>query len=125
MKKIIRIILILMAVLSLGVNHARANGVAVTEVPGNTVIPIQQDDIRMVKEVVRVNDKDEVTATFTFENRTSKDISFYMGFPFAEMKDPTAVPYGVPGSGKFEIKINGKKVEYRKKVSSNNDKPHA
>ncbi len=114
--------LIMMVVPSLAVNNAFADGVAVMEVPGNTVIPIQQDEVRMVKEVVRVNEEDEVTATFTFENRTPKDISFRMGFPFTEGTDPIAVPYGVPGSGKFEVRINGKQVEYHKKPVSINAK---
>lgn len=111
-----------MAVLSFAVNHAVANGVGVAEVPGNTVVPIQQDDVRMVKEVVKVNEGGEVTATFTFENRSSKNISFLMGFPFTEGTDPKAVPYGDPGSGEFKVRINSNKVEYQKKAGSNNDK---
>ena len=43
-----------------------------------------------------------------------------MGFPFAKGTDPLAVPYGVPGSGKFYVTINGELIEFNKMPVSTN-----
>lgn len=99
-----------------------ANGVDVMEVPGNTVIPIQNENVRMIKEIVTFNEDDEVKAIFTFKNTTTEDISFTMGFPFTKDTDPLSVPYGAPNSGKFAIRINGKEVQADKKAVSANTK---
>jgi hypothetical protein len=52
-------------------SSAFANGVSVREVSGNTIIPVQQNNVRMVNETVRVKNE-RVTATFTFENISHK-----------------------------------------------------
>ena len=66
--------------------HAFADGVMVIEKPGDTVIPVQQNNVKMVKETVKItpdwNDKYKVDAVFTFENTTGKTIHFDIGFPF-------------------------------------------
>lgn len=57
-------------------------GVTYFEIRGNTVIRIRQNNIRLEREVMRVDDE-VVKAVFTFENTTQKEIDFKMGFAFA------------------------------------------
>lgn len=96
---------------------AYGDGVAVFELPGNTVFPVEQNDIRMVKEVVTVDD-DEVKAVFTFENTTSKSISVKMGFPFKDESDLNYEPHGKF----FRVFIGGNEVPSSKKKATQNIK---
>ena len=66
-----------------------ADGVSVREVSGNTIIPFQQNNIRMANETVWVRNE-RVTATFTFENVTDQQVGLRMGFPFRNGDDPLA-----------------------------------
>ncbi|MEK6742654.1 MAG: YARHG domain-containing protein [Nitrospirota bacterium] len=67
-----------------------ADGVEVSSTDGNTVIPVQNNKIRMVSEevvMVPANTKGitedvKVNATFLFENLTDQPISMKMGFPY-------------------------------------------
>ncbi len=86
---------------------ALADGVSVREVSGHTIIPVQQNNVRMANETVRVKN-DRVTASFTFENITDKQVSIRMGFPFRSGDDPMSV-------GTFEY-IDETKLKFIVKV---------
>ena len=107
-------------VLLLTFNYAYADVVEITEVPGNTVIPIRQNDIRMLKEVVKVNATGMVDALFTLENTTDKDISILMGFPFRNGQEPSSsqnIEFGATNAeGEFVAKINGEKTTVKKET---------
>jgi hypothetical protein len=70
---------------------AWANGVGVVVREGNTVIPIENTDVRMVSEEVRIAPNDRIDAyvriLFVFENLSDKDIKFRMGFPLQKEAD--------------------------------------
>lgn len=67
-----------------------ADGVEVSSTDGNTVIPVQNNKIRMVSEEVAmvpantkgITEDVKVNATFLFENLTDQPISMKMGFPY-------------------------------------------
>lgn len=101
---------------------AFANGVAIQLIPGNTVIPVQQDDIRLIKEVVNVENASTVNAVFAFENTTQKEVNLQMGFPFTRDTEPT-IEYKVGSVDKnFVIKIDGKESPTTKKNVTENIK---
>lgn len=87
------------------------------EIPGNTVIPIQQNDIRLEKEVVRVDD-DVVKAIFAFENTASREINFQMGFPFTRDTEPPLKSKigGTVGANEknFIVRVDGKALPVNK-----------
>ena len=111
-KKYFRITVVIMIVV-LNTIYAYADGVMVIEVPGGTVIPAQQNEIRMLKEIVKVG-YEKVDAIFTFSNTTNKQIRLNMGFPVEEDNEPLY----------FIAKVDGKEITARqkdiyKKISKN------
>lgn len=80
---------IILSLLTFGYSaNLLADGVMIIEKPGNTVIPVKQNKVRMVKETVKITPdnfvKYKVDAVFSFENTTDRTIHFYMGFPFTD-----------------------------------------
>jgi hypothetical protein len=84
-------IAISMGLLFLLTANVWADGVEVSSIDGNTVIPVQNNKVRMVSEEVTMmpagveNDGAEsvrVDAIFTFENLSDTSIAMKMGFPF-------------------------------------------
>ncbi|MHB8880944.1 MAG: hypothetical protein ACYC69_05455 [Thermodesulfovibrionales bacterium] len=104
------------AILFLAVSRASANGVAISEIPGNTVIPIQHSEIRMLREKVTIIDEDyvAVTASFIFENTSSKKVAIQMGFPFTRDTEP------LRGQDNFNVRINGKNTKITRKNMTEN-----
>jgi hypothetical protein len=87
MKKLLFIAVMLLLL----VGTVWADGVEVEVVKGNTVIPVQNNKVRMVSEEVtmvpaedqnEINNVVKVNAKFVFENLTDQQISMKMGFPF-------------------------------------------
>jgi len=133
--------LISLAILLL-VNNAFANGMAVSEIPGNSVIPIEQSEIRLLKEKVTIiptkkgtiiDNSDsafDVTAIFLFENTSSKKVAIQMGFPFTKDTEPPRRTFlGEKKAGvfthfekNFVVKINGKETKVEKKSVGENIK---
>ena len=107
-------------ILFLSFNSVYSDVVEVSEVSGNTIIPIQQNDIRMLKEVVKVNKTGMVDALFTLENTTDKNISFLIGFPFKKEQEPSSsqnIEFGATNTeGEFVAKINGEKATVKKEI---------
>ena len=137
MKNIIRLSL---AIFLMVTANVYANGVSVEEIPGNTVIPIDQSEIRLFKEKVTIiptekgtviNNNDnafDVTAVFHFENTSSKRVAIRMGFPFTKYTEPPRRTFlGEKKAGvfthydkSFVAKVNGKEaVVERKNVAEN------
>lgn len=96
-----------------------ANGVAVYPVSGKTIIPVQENNIRMANETVWVKD-DNVTATFIFTNITDKQVAIKMGFPFKIGEDPlsTGTFGGMKTDLKFIVKVNKSDVPVTKMAVS-------
>lgn len=89
MKLTITFLVLLASLMIFSASAALADGVAVTEVSGQTIIPVQENKIRMANETVWVwAVSDKVEATFTFENVTDKRVEIKMGFPFRKGDDP-------------------------------------
>jgi len=74
---------------------AWADGVEVEVIKGNTVIPVQNHNVRMLSEEVKmlpaekqneINESVQVNANFLFENLSDKNIVMKMGFPFFSSK---------------------------------------
>jgi len=118
-KNLLMIIAVFILVLSF--HYASADVVDVLEVPGNTIIPIQQNDVRMLKEVVEVKKTGIVDAIFTLENTTNKNISFSIGFPFKNKQEPSSsrnIEFGATNiEGEFIAKIDGKEVTVKEKMN--------
>jgi hypothetical protein len=83
------------ALLFLLVSCAWADGVEVEVVKGNTVILVQNHNIRMLPEEVKmspaekqdeINEIVKVSANFLFENLSDSEIVMKMGFPFFFIK---------------------------------------
>lgn len=88
---------------------AFGNGVAIEETPGNTVIPVQHHEIRLLKEVVTVKGQ-QVIAVFTYENLSTLKISLQMGFPLIKGSV----------SNNFIVLIDGKESQITKKNATEN-----
>jgi hypothetical protein len=73
-----------------------ADGVEVDLIEGGTVIPVQNDNIRMVSEEVRMFGDIKVIANFVFENLSNKPTTIKMGFPIPSAKDFKAWVQGQP-----------------------------
>jgi hypothetical protein len=110
-RKLIKIAsLLIITLFCLSLPTAWADGVEVSVVKGNTVIPVQNDNIRMLSEEVRMfsNEKKDdivrVNANFIFENQSGSKVMMKMGFPF----------FGDHPGG-FRVSVQGKpqKVEKR------------
>jgi hypothetical protein len=102
MEGMMKKIFYLLVLLSLVVSSAGADGVAVELIAGNTVVPVQNDNIRMVSEEVRISDDTKVVADFTFENLSENQVAIKMGFPVT------------PGTGtnlKFKAWVQGRPVK--------------
>ena len=100
MKRIILTLIMSLVLLS----NVWADGVAVELIEGNTVVPVQNDNIRMVSEEVHVSEDTKIVADFIFENSSEHSVSIKMGYPIA------------PGSDmKFKVWIQGQpaKVDRR------------
>jgi hypothetical protein len=100
-------------------------GVYLNEIPGNTVIPIQQHDIKLIKEITKVEDN-VVEAIFTFENASEKEINIQMGFPFNKDKEPL-LKHKVGGKvgtieDNFVVKVEGKELLITKENITKNVK---
>ena len=107
----LKYIIIVINLLLVSSVHAIADGVMVIEKPGNTVIPILQRHVRMVRETVNITPDDfvkyKVDAVFLFENTTGRTIHFDMGFPFT---------YHIRGSADAFISyVDGNEVPVTKK----------
>ncbi len=98
---------------------------------GNTVIPVKENRIKMVKEEVKIDgsldsdpfegftQNDKTRAIFTFENTTDKEVKFEMGFPFTK-KYAGLNPKIFGNCFTFTTKINGKEVPVVRMKASNN-----
>ena len=79
-----------------------ADGVSVNLIEGNTVIPIQNNNIRMLSEVVKISEDAKVTADFVFENLSDASVPLKMGFPVVRGDDSFI---------KFKAWVNGKSIK--------------
>jgi len=114
MKRISILLVLLACLMTFSASAALADGVAVSEVSGKTIIPVQENNIRMVNETVWVKDE-KVTATFTFENVTGKRVEIKMGFPFKKFDDPVdGITFYMKKDLKFIIKVNKSAVPVTK-----------
>jgi len=106
-----------------------ADGVEVSSTDGNTVIPVQNNKIRMVSEEVTmvpantkgITEDVKVNATFLFENLTDQPISMKMGFPYfssapkgfkASVQDKVVTIEKRPMGGKGEIVLQHERSGY-------------
>lgn len=106
-----------------------ADGVEVSSTDGNTVIPVQNNKIRMVSEEVAmvpaktkgITEDVKVNATFLFENLTDQPISMKMGFPYfseapkgfkAWVQDKVVSVERRPMGGKGEIVLQHERSGY-------------
>jgi YARHG domain len=107
MKRTITLLVLLACWMIFSASAVLADGVTVYEVSGKTIIPVQENNIRMANETVRVKDE-KVTATFTFKNVTDKQVAIKMGFPFKIGEDPlsTGTFGGMKTDLKFIVKVN-------------------
>jgi hypothetical protein len=94
MKSIILTLIMSLVLLS----NVWADGVEVDLIEGGTVIPVQNDNIRMVSEEVRMFGDIKVIANFVFENLSNKPATIKMGFP-------------IP-SGEWAVPIDGHPYTY-------------
>jgi hypothetical protein len=108
MKRKTTLLVLLTCLMIFSASAALADGVTISEMPGQTVIPVQDNNIRMVNETVRATSQ-KVTATFTFENVTDKEVAINMGFPFRKGEDPMdpiAFEFAYETKIKFIVKVN-------------------
>ena len=90
-----------------------ANGVGVNLLEGNTVVPVENTDVRMVSEEVIISSSSHadasVTANFVFQNLSDKPVKFTMGFPIG-------VDIGVEQDEErfLEVWLNKQKVSHQK-----------
>ncbi len=133
MKRKTTLLVLLTCLMIFSASPALADGVSVREVSGQTIIPVQENKIRMANETVWVwAVSDKVEATFTFENVTDKRVEIIMGFPFKKYDDPLD-PSTFEGGEldlKFIVKVNKSEVRvtkmavddaYRKKAGEKYD----
>jgi len=132
MKHISIFLVLLVCLMAFAASAAFADGVSVSEVSGKTIIPVQENNIRMVNETVWVKDE-KVTATFTFENVKDKRVEIKMGFPFKKSEDPrdtSTFQFINDKNIKFIVRVNKTDVpvtkmavadEYRKKTGEEYD----
>lgn len=99
MKRIILTLIMSLVLLS----NVWADGVEVDLIEGGTVIPVQNDNIRMVSEEVRMFGDVKVIANFVFENLSNKPAAIKMGFP-------------VPSAKNFKAWIQGQSVKVDKRL---------
>lgn len=116
---IIVIIVFLMKIFELNVFA----GVYTGEIPGNTIIPIQENHVRLIKETIKIKD-DVVNGLFTFKNTDEQEATVQMGFPFTQDTEPPLIRKDVievEAINKiFVVRINGKELEVSKKKISEN-----
>lgn len=85
-------ILLFLSLLLLLPQFSIADGLNVIEVPGNMVIPLENHEIQMVNEEVRITPAQgtdypmKVECNFIFKNHSAKKINIDMGFPIHENK---------------------------------------
>jgi YARHG domain len=116
MKRTITFLVLLASLMIFSASAALADGVTISEVSGQTVIPVQENNIRMVNETVRAT-SETVTATFTFENVTDIQVAIKMGFPFRKGDDPMnpiTFEFAYEKNIKFIVKINKSDVPVTK-----------
>lgn len=93
-------------------------GVYMGEIPGNTIIPIQENNVRLIKEIIKIRD-DEVNGLFTFKNTAKQQAIVQMGFPFTQDTEPSLIRKDIGEiediNKKFVVRINGKELEVSKK----------
>ncbi len=111
MKRMSILLVLLACLLAFSASAVLADGVSYREVSGQTIIPVQENKIRMANETVWAT-SEKVTATFTFENVTDKQVEIKMGFPFRKGEDPRD-----PATFQF---INDKDIKFLVRVNKAN-----
>ena len=113
------IYLMIFASMLLFVHYSYADAVEVMRLYANTVIPVKESNIKMLKEVVYItaapNMDNKVEADFTFKNTSDKDINLEMGFPFKKIYSGDIAGVYAVGCNKFSTQINKKLVVVKKK----------
>jgi len=83
--------------------------------PGQTIYPVNSEDIRLMKEVVVVNTT-EAKAIYLLKNTREKAISVEIGFPFQRYQEPS-IRYESGGivqgdiDESFKIKVDGEEID--------------
>lgn len=115
MKHIITFLVLLACVMAFSASAALADGVSYREVSGQTIIPVQENKIRMANETIWAT-SEKVTAIFTFENVTDKRVEIKMGFPFRKGDDPRDASTFEEGELdlKFIVRVNKSDVPVTK-----------
>lgn len=72
-------------------------------IQGNTIMPLQKQNVRMVSEDVMVSEQAKVVGTYVFENLTGNQLEMKMGFPFRSTSPKN-----------FKVWIEGKPVAVEK-----------
>jgi len=132
-----KIFLLICASILLFVPYSYADAVGIMELYGDTVIPIKEANIRMIKEIVTINlsqlpsiysstyngtkyTTNVTNAVFTFKNITNKRMKIEMGFPFKKVYSGDVAGTTLYGCSPYNFitKINGERVSiFRKKVN--------
>jgi len=85
-------------------------GVTYHEIPGNSIIPLEQVEIRLVEETIKVDDE-KAFVSMTFENLSDKEILLKVGFPFSKATElPERDSWGKIIKKKIVVKVDGKEI---------------
>jgi hypothetical protein len=89
-------------------------GVEYEEIPGNSIVPVHQTDIRLLQETV-VLENERVFASVILENTTEKENVIEVGFPFTgDTEPPEKIRPGKNFGERFSLKVDGKVTHFEK-----------